>query len=86
MIRHTARLPHGYEVEFSWAPGTMNVAWSPDVPRIRSRRAWNKFRAAYNTARREFSELVANSIGGRGTIAIVDIDGPIEVVEPPVRH
>ncbi len=62
----------------------MAVAWSPDVPRIRSPRAWRKFREAYNEARRSFLRDVATVIGG--SALVMDIDGPLEVVKPGTRH
>jgi hypothetical protein len=84
MIKHRARLPHGYAAEFIWTGDGMTVEWDPDLPRIRSRRAWNKFRAAYNRERRTFMELLATTIPG--SIMVADTDGPVEVVRPAVKH
>ena len=84
MIKHRARLPHGFKVEFIWTGDGMAVEWEPDVPRIRSRRAWNKFRRAYDEARREFMTMLATSMSG--SIMVADVDGPVEVVRPAARH
>ena len=84
MIRHRAVLPFGYRVEFIWTGTGTRVEWLPEVPRIRSRRAWNKFRGAYNEACREFTELVATTVNWG--VLIADIDGPMEVVRPAARH
>jgi hypothetical protein len=62
----------------------MQVEWEPDIPRIRSRRAWNKFRTAYNEARRVFMKMIATTMAG--SVLIADIDGPLEVVRPGTKH
>ena len=84
-IKHTARLPHGYEVEFSWAPGAINVAWSPDLPEIRSRRAFNKLLRAYQVERSTFLRMVATS-AVHESILIADTNGDMEFVRPAARH
>ena len=83
-LKHRAVLPFNYRVEFIWTGDGMAVEWEPEVPRIRTRRAWNKFRSAYNEARREFMEMLATTISG--SIMIADIDGPMEVVRPGTKH
>jgi hypothetical protein len=83
-LKHEAALPFGYRVEFRWNGDRMDVEWDPDLPRIRSRRAWNKFRAAYNKERTEFMTMLATTI--KGGVMIADIDGPVEVVQPGTRH
>ncbi len=83
-IKHVAALPLGFTAEFTWTDRGMAVAWTPDVPRIRSPRAWRKFREAYNEARRQFMRDVATVNGG--SALIVDLDGLLEVVKPETRH
>ena len=87
MIKHTATLPCGYRVEFSWSTGNMTVAWVPDVPVIRSPRHRRKFFAKYVKARREFLELVALQLGG--SVGVLDLSrdrAAFGVIEQPVRH
>jgi hypothetical protein len=62
----------------------MAVEWKPEVPRFRSQRASNRFRAAYNKERSEFMTMLATTI--TGSILIADLDGPMEVVRPAVKH
>jgi hypothetical protein len=91
-IAHTARLPHGFRVRFSWtAEKSLQVEWEPDVPRIQSARHRRKFFEAYATARREFMRIVATVIGGN--VVIVDVPGGVtddkftfEAVSPATRH
>lgn len=84
-IRHTAKLPSGYEATFIWsAKDGIAVEWNPDVPRIKSPRAFRKFREAYNAARRAFYGDIATCIGGN--VMIVDNDGLMEVVSPAPKH
>lgn len=84
-IKHTADLPLGYRVTFTWSKEDgISAGWEPDTPRIKSLRAWRKFRDAYNVARRAFYEDVATCIGG--SVLIMDIDGPMEAVLPAVKH
>jgi hypothetical protein len=84
IIKHAADLPLGYRVEFVWTGDKMRVEWLPAVPAIRSRRAWNKFRAAYNAARRDFMKMIATTTAG--SILIADIDGSMEIVRPGTKH
>ena len=53
-LKHRAVLPFNYRVEFIWTGDGMAVEWKPEVPGFRSRRAWNRFRAAYNKEQSEF--------------------------------
>jgi hypothetical protein len=82
-IRRRAHLPHGYSATFTW-DGTLAVEWSPAVPRIHSRRHFNKFFAAYQDARRDFFRDVATTIGG--AVAVGDLRGEFEVIQPGTRH
>ena len=84
-ITQTASLPHGYRATFTWSRATARpAAREPNVPDIRSNRAWRKFRDAYNAARRAFFTDVATTIGG--SALILDVDGPSEIVEPASKH
>ena len=85
-ITHTARLPHGYEVEFAWLAESrhLRVRWSPDVPRIASTRHRRKFFETYAAARRDFMRDVATSIGG--SVGIADLTGEFECVRPATKH
>jgi hypothetical protein len=83
-LKHGAVLPFGYRVEFQWTGEQMRVEWEPDVPAIRSRRAWRRLRDAYNRERLTFMEMLATTISG--SIMVADIDGPMEVVRPASRH
>jgi hypothetical protein len=84
MIEHVALLPFGYTATFLWANNDLSIAWKPDRPRFRSRRAWEKFRRAYDNARREFVTDIAATLNGK--IMILDTDGAMETVEPPVKQ
>jgi hypothetical protein len=84
-ITHTARLPHGFHVTFSWSTDNrLQVEWDPHTPRIRSSRHRRKFREAYEAARREFIKDVATVIGGN--VGVVDLDGQFEVLKPSTKH
>ena len=69
-VRHsrTVRLPYGYSATFVWT-SSLRVIWDPAPPRIRSRRAWRKFQAAYFEARDEFLGEAMTMTGQ--TIAVV---------------
>jgi hypothetical protein len=84
-IRHTAKLPFGYEATFIWRDGDLNVQWAPEAPRIESsRRAQRKFREAYNAARRSFYRDVATCIGG--AVVVADVDGEMETIMPATKQ
>jgi hypothetical protein len=91
-IPHTARLPHGYRVQFTWSPGSgLKVEWDPDAPRVHSARHRRKFFEAYAAARRDFLRDVATSIGG--SVGVVDVPGEVtddsfgfECVPPATKH
>ena len=91
-ITHTARLPHGVRVKFSWRPERrLEIERDPDVPRIHSARHRRKFFEAYAAARRDFMRDVATVIGGN--VAIVDVPGAVtdgsfafEAVKPATKH
>jgi hypothetical protein len=87
MFSRTFNLPFGYTATFFFPPG--DVCWAPDFPRIRQRRARRKFFAAYQAARRSFSEEVAVVVGG----SVMIVDSPdlqtvigTEVIHEPTRH
>lgn len=88
--RHARRfaLPHGYEAEFRWRDGHLEIEWSPAFPIIHKHRAWRKFVVAYQDVRREFYRDVAAIIGGNILIVDTDlktIDG-MEVISVPQKH
>jgi len=87
-IKHAAKLPFGYAVEFTWTrDGGMKVEWTPTVPTIRSERAFKRFFAAYVAARATFLRQVADVVGG--AVAVADVGGddtPVSVVRPSTRH
>ena len=81
-------LPHGYTAKFHWQDGHLEIEWSPAFPRIRKHRAWRKFVAAYQAARREFYTDVAAMIGGNVLIVDTDlktIDG-MELIPVPTKQ
>jgi hypothetical protein len=86
MIRHTARLPHGYTAIFRWHDRQTPTAveWTPGVPRILSNRARRKFFTAYAAARREFMRGVAVVLGG--TVVVADVTGEIEAIPMPTKQ
>lgn len=79
-LLHTASLPCGYTVTFSWVGGDMGVEWSPEFPRIRSKRQWKKFLAAYEAERAEFMRTVATMIGK--PVMVFDLNGHMSVEQP----
>jgi len=84
------RLPHGYVVHFSYAhPDALVVAWSPEPPRFRKRRAQARFLEAYWRARDSFLGDVATMRGGSG-IAVIDDMGDglarLAVIGPRTKH
>lgn len=84
-LKHTARLPCGYRATFSYSTTTgMSVAWSPSTPKITAPRAWRRFKASYDEARRTFMTDVATTVGG--LVMIVDVDGKSEIVKPGTKH
>lgn len=89
MITHTAKLPHGYTVEFRWVLATgFHVLWEPAVPDIRSGRHRAKFMAAYAAERDTFTEMVAASLGKR--VMTVTADGSTlaisSIIAPPTQQ
>jgi len=82
----TFDLPFGYKVTFSFPKA--DVHWAPDFPRIRQRRVWRKFLAAYQAARRTFYEEVAAVIGGNIMLVDTDLVNVVgtEVIRNPTRH
>jgi hypothetical protein len=79
---HTAKLPLGYMVRFSW-DGTLNAEWLPDVPDIRSPRMQRKLLVAYQAARAEFLQILATAIGSN--VMVMD-ETSGAVVQPANKH
>lgn len=86
------KLPLGFTATFAWSDGAMSIKWHPTVPgHIRSPRHRRKLLAAYQTARREFAEMLATVIGG--AVLIVDPEpgdepraADFELVQPGKKH
>jgi predicted transcriptional regulator of viral defense system len=85
-IARTLALPMGFKVTFKFTPTThdLQVEWEPAVPSISSPRHRRKFIESYQAARREFFADVATSIGG--SIAVADLTGEMEIIQPGARH
>jgi len=84
----TRALPGGCTVTFKLSPDRrrMDCYWTPSTPKPKHWRR-EKFRQAYFAARREFSEMVADQIGG--TVLTLTPEGntlSVEAVRPPVRQ
>jgi hypothetical protein len=85
-IRRTVELPCGYTAVFQWPceGGAWLVTWEPEPPIVRRRRPMRKFMDAYRTARRDFLTEVAAVTGQ--SMAVVDLDGVNEVIQPPSKQ
>jgi hypothetical protein len=84
----TYSLPFGFQATFHWRDAHLQIDWHPRFPRIKKQRAWRKFVAAYQEARRDFYTDIAAVIGGNILIVDTDlktIDG-FEVITSPVKH
>jgi hypothetical protein len=90
LIERDLGLPFGYRATFIFrCPyGPLEVSWSPAQPRFRKPRPWQKFLAAYQTARREFFEEVAAVVGGGVLILDTDLKKICghEIIVPPTQH
>lgn len=87
-ISRTYELPYGFTATFQWSGAHLQTDWEPHFPRIAKRRAWRKFVAAYQAARRDFCQDIAATIGGN--ILVIDtnlktIDG-MEVIAVPTKQ
>lgn len=81
-------LPFGFTAMFSWRDAHLQIDWTPHFPRIIKRRAWKKFVAQYQAARRDFYTDVAAVIDGNILIVDTDlqtIDG-MEVIAAPTKQ
>jgi hypothetical protein len=90
VIERAFDLPFGYCATFVWRgrDEPIEVHWSPDMPLIRKPRPQRKFLAAYDPARREFSEDISAVLGGRVLILDTDLkkERGHEVIVPPTQH
>ena len=88
MIEYPCLLPGNIEATFRYTPLGVEVEWSPAVPKARHWRR-PKFKAAYERARRDFFELIADQVGGPVLVVNPDAEAAAELVqaiEPPRRH
>lgn len=85
-MTRTHALPFGYRVSFTgdFDAYAMRVAWAPELPFIRSKRAQRKFFREYAEARSAFLEQVA-SVTGQRMIADPAINRT-ETIVPPRVH
>ncbi|MBZ9654030.1 hypothetical protein [Phyllobacterium lublinensis] len=81
-LTHSADLPCGYRVTFTYSGLGMDVNWSPELPCIHSPRMQRRFDAAYFQARDDFLQTVATMM--RGAVAVADMQGNVRVIVPEV--
>jgi hypothetical protein len=90
-LRRCYVLPLGYRVTFHWQHGEeLRASWHPQFPEIRQQRAWRKFFAAYQAARRQFLTEVAAVLNGGVLVddtdkAFQNVDRS-EFVMPPTKQ
>lgn len=70
-MKHTAKLPHGFEVTFYWRDSQMIVEWAPDVPTgtsFKSKKAAAAFLKTYQTERNRFVVRIAQQLGTNAVV------------------
>jgi hypothetical protein len=86
--KRTVRLPHGYRATFIFRadPAFVEVAWEPDRPAIKSKRAWRKFEAAYFEARDAFLAEATTMSGQTMAIVTPGTTRELAIIGPAARH
>jgi len=90
ILTHTAKLPHGYSVSFTFREGSgekIAVEWKPEHPDIGSHRAWRKFWRRYEVERDAFVQSVADRTRMGCKINHRDEDGTllrVDYIDPDI--
>ncbi|MDX0183239.1 hypothetical protein [Sinorhizobium meliloti] len=84
--RRTYSMPAGYNAEFRYRDGILEIDWTPDFPdSIRKPKIRRRLWRAYEAARADFLGDLAAMSGHR--IGLLDtLDGGLTIIEPGTRQ